>query len=458
MAVKDARQQDHDKAVKARAKKKRSHKRRDRRVRYLDSLRGNHHGIQTLAIQLAALAMAAILLTVASVIGFATKGHDDFMKTPLYTRNFTTSASNLSGEVIAFAENKDRTRNFQLYKISAAQGSTALGLPPTAKDYHTYLLGLHNNGDVLKPWDGGEVKATVTQYGSGGYIGVTLESDRPFPQQKSALVIQSQIASTSAKRNSNSRVNQDTPYADLLSNKYDTWVITQNLGADDVATPDWMERLDERKVLYKLIYERQFLDARKKLIAQAQLLKDELETTKADQRAFQSMKAAGIGVVNAELPPDIANDSIDQDHNLHTDVPVEGGWSFDWQHFNGEHGMPKGIIPEGQDLATYVSRQNQLSADSQASASATDMDMLETWKLTNGQSASWLNAQNSGASGATTFGAMSEAMTNLTTDITTYRSDKQAFMTTMMQPFVDGEIEYLAAADSVSQGHWLKVR
>ena len=90
MAVKDARQQDHDKAVKARAKKKRSHKRRDRRVRYLDSLRGNHHGIQTLAIQLAALAMAAILLTVASVIGFATKGHDDFMKTPLYTRNFTT--------------------------------------------------------------------------------------------------------------------------------------------------------------------------------------------------------------------------------------------------------------------------------------------------------------------------------------------------------------------------------
>ena len=457
MAVSDAREKDKEKALKGRAKARRSKQRRDRRARYLDGLRGSHHGIQAAAARLTALGAALVVLLAATVAGYATKGRSEFLNTSLYTKGFTTSASNLTGEVVAFAENASRTRSFQLYRISASQGSTALGLPPAADDYHAFLLGLKDDGRVLKPWKGGKVKGTITQYGSGGYIGVTLESDRPFPSQRTALVIQSQIASASAKRTQNSTVDKDTPYAELMSDKYDTWVIIQNLGGADMATPSWMERLDERKALYPLVYDRQIKDARKKLIAQSRLLRDELETMKADQRAFAGMRSAGVGVARADLPADVAGDSVGDDHGLRTGAPVPGAWTFDWQHFDGEHGMPAGVIPEGQDLAAYVADQRSRGQDGQSGASD-DGDLEAGWLLTNGQDASWLASQGGGAAGAATFGAMTTAMGNLTQDIAAYRADKEAFMTTMMQPMVDAEIEYLAAMDSVSQGHWMRVR
>lgn len=420
----------------------------DRRVGRLMRLRTYaHNGVQRTTAALAALAFSFIGIMTGVVIS-SIQGHRiDFTNNALYTRSFSTSASGLNGSVIAMAENKARTRSLTLIKVDMAAGATSLGLPPQADDYNVYLMALKPNGGVTT-WDGEVPELKLIKYGPTGYFAIEARQKTPFIPQMATIAVTSKIASAKASRTNASRVNRNTPYKTLMSPIYDSFAITVNLAGANAATPGWMDTADPEELLYNTLVTPSLDLARKRIAAQSQILNDDLKVIETDRRALLDAKAGNLTVTRADLPADIANDTI-EGIDLKTGANAPGAWTFDWKHFDGRGGFPEDMIPAGQDPNTFLKAKT-----AEADAPSTPTTASDAWTLSDGRTVSQLADDPSTGAVALTANIIAQAQA-LSQGISTYRSDKATYQVALPRAIVDAEAEYLTSISSItSQGRY----
>lgn len=414
-------------------------RRQRRRMKRLDRKLKRAHAAMTIIIRNAAILFVTLVAILAWATVSSVQAHRVSLgDTPLYTTGFTTSASGLQGKVLAMAENKAHTKAFQLISISSGSSGTSSPLPPRADDYEIHLMQLKGSGSSVTAWEGETPKVRLIKYGSTGYYGIETTSKKPFASQLSAVGIKSKVASSAKQRDKAQDAQADTPYDELLSHTYDAFVINQNLGGAAVPTPPWMEDFDPDRAVYEITTARAVTAAQKKLFAQVQVLKDDLDAIATDHKALLNANADGITVTEAPLPGDIAGDAV-KGNDLSTAHMVPGAWTFDWHKYDGRNGWPKDVVPEGSDASSVLSAHKEQAGGSTGGPSAGDD--AAAWKLSDGRTVAQLSSGDADNVMSPTV-PISDAGKQLSQAITAYRGDKTAYQTTLMQTIVDAQSSY----------------
>lgn len=447
----DARGKADAKQAKRRAKRGKAAKgkeKADKRVSRLTKLRTYaHNGVQRTTAALAALALSfAGIMT--GVVVSSIRGHQiDFSNNALYTTRFSTSASGLDGRVVAMAENRARTRSLTLIKVDMAAGATSLGLPPQADDYNVYLMALKPNGGVTT-WSGEVPELKLIKYGSTGYFAIEAKQKSPFTEQMATIAITSKIASPKASRTKANKADGNTPYKALMSPVYDSFAITVNLAGANAATPEWMDTAGPEELLYNTLVAPSVKATREKIAAQSQTLKDGLKAIETDRRALLDAKAGDLTVTKADLPADIADDTV-EGTKLVTKADAPGAWTFDWSAFDGREGFPEDVIPKDQDPSAFIKAKS-----AEASASQSLPVSSDAWTLSDGRTVTQLMGDSSTGAVAITANIVSQAQ-SLNQGIAAYRADKTTYQVTLPRAIVDAEAEYLTSVSSItSQGRY----
>lgn len=235
----------------------------------------------------------------------------------MYTSEFSSSKSGISGTVRNIYCSDDRTKVFILLKFNDLKNMSL-----DAKNYKIYLAGsdLNRNYQTLLSSPSGG----IYMFGSTGYMGIYMVESRGFPEQINRLIVRNLVELN--------EIEQEATFKDDSFEKYDQFVVYFNPGAADYTT---LPCLNEDELDVFSIYADAVTAKSEKKV------REELDQSLADMQkqlaliAEYEERLVRDGVAVPERPAAIRDDEIevaeDGTLSLKTDFVVSGGYDFDWR-------------------------------------------------------------------------------------------------------------------------------
>lgn len=308
---------------------------------------GNHYRMERFTLLFCVLSVCLVL-----VMGFCAaadiRSHNvELGSKALYTTEFTTSRTNVTGEVDKVYTSKDKTKAFVLMKFSDVDKMST-----NAENYQAFLTGASVKGNQagLKSYPSGSIYV----FGTTGYMGVYLVNTEGFPTQILDLTIRcnSELSETTTD------VSSDDAKDDASFAKHDQFKVYFNPCASDATN---IACLDSGKAPSKLdLYNQTVVDTEKKAIEEK--LTTDLETMRTNLNQIQEYTDRLKNTDNIQVPDTpsvIAGDSITQDpetkkYMVKFKTVVDGGYDFDWQNTSIEDGwLDKLIAKTDSPTMTY---------------------------------------------------------------------------------------------------------
>lgn len=235
----------------------------------------------------------------------------------MYTSEFTSSKSGLSGSVQSIYCSDDRTKVFLLLRFNDINSMSL-----DAKNYRLFLSGSDLNKEykpLLSTPSGG-----IYMFGSTGYMGIYLVESRGFPEQIQRLIVRNLSEFGS--------VETDYEFKDSSFEKYDQFTVYFNPGGADYTTiPSLNEGdMDVFSLYADAVTSKSEAAIRETLDESLSSMQTQLALIEEyEQRLYRDEVAV------PDAPDPIRGDEItvDEDGNLSldTDFVVAGGYDFDWR-------------------------------------------------------------------------------------------------------------------------------
>lgn len=343
----------------------------------------SHHAIERFGIAFGALSLTAVIVFGSAGASSVANQQASLDSTTLYTPDFTTSRTQLGGEVSGVYVNSDRTRAMVLMKFKDSSSISA-----DADTYRAFLTG--SNKELVEQPLKSEMTGQIAVFGSTGYMAMVIDSDEPFQQQILNLTMRAGselIYEADDKR----KVRQDLEGQTTFTEN-DQWRLYFNPGASgaETATSLDAEEFDASAVYSQLIIEPTEDEVRATLETElAQMQVDQARIKEYESEAAR-MSVDEVYIVLPEVPEQIAGDEItgspatdDEDSTLELDTEwvSPSGYDFDWRDGSVEDGYLDGLVDDGESYVTYLATKRE---GSRAEGTTARFNNLE-WALTNGR-------------------------------------------------------------------------
>ena len=350
----------------------------------------SHHAIERFGLFFGVLTLAGALLLAASGISAIMAGRDTLAETALWTSKFTTSKTQLSGDVDGVYTNELRNKVLVVMHFD-----DRAKISYDASDYNAFLLGSDDKLKTEKLRTPG-VTGSFHVFGATGYVGVVLEAEQPFEQQVLNLTIRAN-AELSFSRQRADGANSDDMVGDRSFAKYDQWRVFLNPGASGTTTIDTLDaaRFDPARAYYEVVLKEEENKARDALDEKLGEMRTNLTQISSYSKDLATTKVDGLFLRSPTVPAIIAGDQVTGETKAEskTSVPtlalnankvVPGGFELDWRSGNVEDGYLDQLVPKGQSYVDYLQDKAAEGAGSSGSTSSRIGDI--GWVLSNGRS------------------------------------------------------------------------
>lgn len=394
----------------------------------------SHHGIERFGVFFAAILASFVLIFTSAAASSVGNQRHDMDSTVLYTPTFSTSKTQVDGEVSGVYVNADRTRAMVLMHFKDAGQMSA-----NAAKYQGFLTGATTqlNDQQLKS----HMTGKIVSFGSTGYLAMVIDSDQPFAQQILNLTMRanSELVYTP---NESREVRADLAGQKTFS-QYDQWRLYFNPGATGATFTKALDgkEFDASAVYAQLVVEPQEKTARKTLEADlAQMQVDQSRIAEYTSEA-RRQSVDGIRLVVPDVPSQIAGDVVSG--KVATDgkpstLQLEPKWvspegfDFNWRDGSVEKGYLDQITPKGESYVEFLNAKAQQSKDGPDGAIQPDR---EQWKLSNGALLSDYAANDS------TMQPLTEIHNELAQSWSDYYQHKTTYQVDDLQTLLDLEVD-----------------
>lgn len=332
------------------------------RVLKLDS----HHAIERFGIIFTTMCVMAVMLLVSSGVSAISNNRAALDSKVIYTSQFTTSRTQLEGSVPGVYVSPDRTRMLVMMHFRDSTKISTL-----ADNYQAFMTGSSMNlqQEPLK----GEMTGQIVVFGSTGFLGMVVDSDRPFEQQILSLTMRANSELVYSK--GDSRVRSDLRNDEsFISN--DQWRLYVNPGASGAQVAQSLSgrTLNPSAIFYELVTKPKEDEIRTQL-------DDTLGTMKASLSRIAEFEDAlgrtpsvdGDFLVNPRVPTPqqallpISGDQVtgepastvtgeesESTMELETDWVGTDGFMFDWRSGSIQEGYLDDLVPQGQRYGEWM--------------------------------------------------------------------------------------------------------
>lgn len=349
----------------------------------------SHHAIQRFGAFFGALVVSGVLVLTTTGFSALMADRDNLAETALWTKTFTTSKTQLSGDVDGVYTNELKNRVLVMMHFDERAK-----ISYNAEDYEAFLLGSDGklNSETL---DTPGVTGSFHVFGATGYVGVVLEGESCFDQQVLNLTIRAneELSFTDQQAAGDSA---DQVIGDASFVKYDQWRVFFNPGASGTTPIAALESrtFDPARAFYEVVLKADEEQVRVELDtklaemrtnqSQINSYSDDLVTTKVDGLFLRPPTVPSI-IDGDEVLGDSAAEAEDGVSTLALDATevVPGGFDFDWRSGNVYDGYLNDLVGEGQSYVDYL--QTMASESSNTGENPSGIGDIE-WILSNGKS------------------------------------------------------------------------
>lgn len=281
----------------------------------------NHHRIERFGVMFGTLCLAFIVL-LSTIVMKSTKDHKNRLSEQVvYSTQFVSSISGLSGKVNNVFISKDHTQAFILLKFDdKALFST------NAEDYRFYVTGAAENG-AKQPLQS-RPSGSLYMFGSTGYMGLYLVDNGVFPSQILDVIVRCNVVL-------NDTGDDRTNMGESFRNN-DQFRLYFNPGASGITTCEFLENgtLDAYSIYEEVVVRPREQALRETLDADLLAMKTSLDRLAEYKRELES---AENRILVLDAPTVIRDDQVIADENGNLKyVPgetetVAAGFNFDWR-------------------------------------------------------------------------------------------------------------------------------
>lgn len=406
----------------------------------------SHHAIERFSLMFAAFAVTLIFITGGAFTSAAQNNASTEAATTVYTPTFTTSKTELKGEVTGLYVSSDHARALVMMKFDEVNGTFSVD----ADNYQAFLTGSDRNLRPQAPKT--DITGQLAVFGTTGYVGVFLDSSLPFEQQILNLTVRANSELVYNEPDQQRELRADLQGQDSFR-KFDQWRVFVNPGATDAIETEALDgrELDMSKIYYDLIIAEREQEVRAAMDGQLKALVVDL--TKIDEftKQMSYTDVGGVFIIPPTVPVQIAGDEItgepgtddtESTLELDTDWVIPSGYDFDWRDGTVEEGYLNDIVPADESYVTYLSTKAKLGDVHE------DEDDFQptrlTWMLTDGKD---LGKDYSSSADAERMRQLIDLKDNLVQAYRDYYTHKTEYQTDGFGQLLDLEIE-LRSADS----------
>lgn len=328
----------------------------------------SHHAIERFGLMFTTFVLLGVLVVGASGAAALRADSDTLASTALYTTSFTTSKTDLDGEVDGVFRNQAGDRVLVVMHF----GERAQ-ISYRAADYQAFLLGSDRNLNS-EPVSTPGIRGSFHVFGSTGYVGVLLDADEAFDRQVLNLTVRAN-AELSYKEG------QQPGSADELANdasfdKHDQWRVFFNPGASGARRIAALDAavLDPAQAYYEVALREEEKEARQALDQKLQEMRTDLAQVQSYTHDLETTKVDGLF-----LEPPVVPDTIDGDRvtgesaaeaedgtstlALETSHVVPGGFELDWRSGDVYQGYLTTLVPIGQTQSAFLTAKRAEGSD-----------------------------------------------------------------------------------------------
>lgn len=342
----------------------------------------SHHAIERFGVIFGCLAVTLALVFTSASASSMTNQVEALDSTTLYTPSFTTSKTQLAGDVTGVYVNSKRTRTLVMMQFDEASSVSS-----NAEDYEAFLTGA--NPDTTPQSLKSDVSGKIVVFGATGYMGMVLESATPFEQQILNLTMRAN--SELVYRPEQSRKIREDLQGQKSFTEFDQWRLFFNPGATGAEKAQSLdaETFDPGAVYAELIIRPQEDEARQKLEEQLSQMKADLTRIQSYENEASRVQVAGVSLALPQTLEQIAGDKItgtaateggESTLDLQTRWVSPRGYDFDWREGSVEQGYLDEMVPED---TTYVSWLGEKSASSKQGDDTMSFTNIE-WTFSDG--------------------------------------------------------------------------
>lgn len=404
----------------------------------------SHHAIERFGIFFGVLTVTGALVLAGSGAAAFQNGRASLSQTALYTDSFTTSKTQLEGQVTGVYRNQ--LGNKTLVMMNFGEQSQ---ISYSADDYEAFLLGSSPDLKTEKV-DTSGIKGSFHVFGSTGYVGVILEADQPFQRQVLNLTMRAN-AELSFKEERASGGSADTLAGDASFAKYDQWRVFFNPGASGakhIAALD-ASAFDPARAYYDIVLKDDETAARGALDNKLTQLRADRSQISAYTTDLQTTKVDGLFLRPPTVPEAVRDDSVtgltqaeadagkkgstkDQTGlTLVTKYTVPGGFNFDWRNGNIYDGYLNKLVPSGSSYAKFLADKNDEPQDDTSQA-ITNMP----WLLSDGS-----DLKKDYTASDVTVRPLTNVMNNLSQAYRDYYTHKTEYQSELLFDLLDLDVE-----------------
>ena len=391
----------------------------------------SHHAIERFGLFFGALSLAGLLVITASGASAFVAGREHMADTALWTPTFTTSKTQLKGNVDGVYTNQQKNKTLVMMHFD-----DRAKISYNAADYQAFLLGSNDRLNSEKLATPG-VTGSFYVFGSTGYVGVLLEAKQPFEQQVLNLTLRAKAELTFNQQKASGASNEDV-VGDASFEKFDQWRVfinpgatgTKSLGTLDAANFDAARAFYEIALKDKEDAARTALDTKlaemRTNLTQISSYTDDLATTKVENLFLRPPTVPTI-VDGDAITGHSASETSDKTSTLTLTAKsvVRGGFNFNWRAGNVYDGYLDQIVPKGKSYIEFLQAKAVETQGVDASGSNGVND--SQWTLSNGKSLT----QDYRTSDVT-MRPLTTAMNNLSQAYQDYATNKAQYQGTLL--------------------------
>lgn len=388
----------------------------------------SHHAIERFGVFFGAFALFGVMVIGSSAVSALQSNNNELLNTALYTTVFTTSKTELKGDVDGVFTNKQGDKALVMMHFPATAAISS-----DAADYQVFLLGSDTDltSETVKTPG---ITGSFHVFGSTGYVGVLLDADQPFDKQVLNLTVRAN-AELSYIEDKQRQSGTDEVPDDASFHKYDQWRVFVNPGATATTAIPALDtaRFDPARAYYDVVVKAEEQETRGKLDQKLLAMRAGLTRIQSYTADLDTTKVDGLFLRPPAVPAVIARDTITgvstaEASNgvstlaLKTDHVVPGGVDLNWRAGNVYDGYLNALVPIGQNHAEFLAKKHREGSDA-TSQQISDMQ----WILSNDT-----NLKSDYQSSDVTLRPLTNVMNNLSQAYQDYTKDKSVYQSELV--------------------------
>lgn len=386
----------------------------------------SHHTMERFGVVCGIFAVTAVAVFGGSAFAAWNSGKESLADTSVYTPTFTTSKTELKGDVDGVYTNQLGNKALLIMHFDkSAQISY------NAADYQGFLMGSDENLNTETVSTPG-ISSSFHVFGSTGYIGVFFEADQAFDRQVLNLTMRAneELAFTEKDDEQADEQASDESFA-----QHDQWRVFFNpgaRGAEQIASLD-AKSFDPARAFYDVVIKSDEQEVRTALDSKLVEMRTALSRIDSYTSDLQTTKVDGLFLNPPQVPDLIDGDAVTGQSRseakdgkstlaLTTETVVPGGFDFNWRSSNVYDGYLNILVPAGKSYGEFLSEKSAESTDERELG----IDDIE-WTLSDGSSL----AQDYRTSDVT-MRPLTNVMNNLSQAYADYYSAKTEYQSNLL--------------------------